>query len=55
VLSGFVCEFVSVLHHTLYGATKRVTAVTKRVTGVKIVENRVVAGADCGSGWKIVV
>jgi hypothetical protein len=35
VLSGFGCEFVAVLHLTLYGATKRVTAVTKRVTGLK--------------------
>jgi hypothetical protein len=44
VLFGFVCEFVSVLHLTLYGATKRETAVTKRVTGAKIVENRVNTG-----------
>jgi hypothetical protein len=55
VLSGLVCEFMFVLHFTLYGATKRVTAVTKRVTGAKNCENHVVAGADCGSGWKIVV
>jgi hypothetical protein len=41
VVFGLVCEFIFALHLTLYGVTKRVTAVTKRETGAKKLKKRV--------------